>query len=295
MIKKKSILVIIMIITMLFQFGSSFSSAEDASTIRIVYADSCITDADNWQYSYIVGDENGYAASPDIREWLKDIDPALICEVSLSSEHFLVLLDNHKVLAYGNNDYGQCDTQDWECTSICADVYCSYGISTDGTILYCGIEDDNGVKDWNDIIQLSADYVVIGRNSNGVVFYSNDLTITPPKDIQYITTNGLEIAWIDTNGRVFVEGIDRPRSKELEWTDVKEIAFACPHHLFGLDTKGNLLLYGFPNKEDIKEKLKNITIDQIFRNGLIDREGNIYLFDHVYTPRLIDTLPAGVQ
>ena len=77
----------------------------------------------------------------------------------------------------------------------------------------------------------------------------------------------------------------------MEWTDVKEIAFACPHHLFGLDTKGNLLLYGFPNKEDIKEKLKNITIDQIFRNGLIDREGNIYLFDHVYTPRLIDKLP----
>ena len=87
MIKKKSILVIIMIITMLFQFGSSFSSAEDASTIRIVYADSCITDADNWQYSYIVGDENGYAASPDIQEWLKDINPASICEVSLSSEH----------------------------------------------------------------------------------------------------------------------------------------------------------------------------------------------------------------
>ena len=295
MIKKKNILVIIMIITMLFQFGSSFSSAEDASTIRIVYADSCITDADNWQYSYIVGDENGYAASPDIREWLKDINPASICEVSLSSEHFLVLLDNHKVLAYGNNDYGQCDTQDWECTSICADVYCSYGISTDGTILYCGIEDENGVKDWNDIIQLSADYVVIGRNSNGVVFYSNDLTITPPKDIQYIITNGLDIAWIDNQGRVYVTDIDSSTIQALEWTDVKEIAFACHYYLCGLDSKGELLLYLFPNKSTIKEELQGITIEHIFRNGLIDREGNIYLFDHVYTPRLIDTLPAGMQ
>ena len=295
MIKKKSILVIIMIITMLFQFGSSFSSAEDASTIRIVYADSDITDADNWQYSYIVGNENGYAASPDIQQWLKDIDPANIRQVSISSEHLLVLLDDHKVLAYGNNDYGQCDTQDWECTSICADDYCSYGISTDGTILYCGIEEDNGVKDWEDIVQLSADYVVVGRDYDGTACFSHDLSITPPSNVREIITNGLEIAWIDNQDRVTFAEIDGSVVEELEWRDVKEIAFACHYYLCGLDSKGELLLYLFPNKSTIKEELQGITIEHIFRNGLIDREGNIYLFDHVYTPRLIDTLPTGVQ
>lgn len=280
----------ILIMSIIFLFVSSLSTAEDVSTTRVFYADSCITDADNWQYSYIVGNENSYAASPDIQQWIKDIDPAAIRQVSISSDHFLVLLDDNSVLAYGNNDDGQCNTQDWKCTSIRSDVMCSYGISTDGTILYCGIEDDNGVKDWKDIVQLSVDYSVVGRNHDGVAFFSNNLTITPPKDVREIITNGLKIAWLNTQGRVFVEGIDRPKSKELEWTNVNELAFACTNFLCGLDAKGKLLLYGFPNKEVIQEKLKDVVIEHIFRNGLIDKNGNIYLFDLVYTPRLIDKL-----
>ena len=36
--------------------------------------------------------------------------------------------------------------------------------------------------------------------------------------------------------------------------------------------------------------LKDVEIEHIFRNGLIDKNGDIYLFDLVYTPRLIDKL-----
>ena len=135
----------VLIISIIFLLVFSVSVAEEAPSIHGFYADSCITDTDNWQYSYIVGNENGYAASPEIQQWIKDIDPANIRQVSISSDHFLVLLDDNSVLAYGNNDDSQCNTQDWKCTSICSDVMCSYGISTDGKILYCGIEDDNGV------------------------------------------------------------------------------------------------------------------------------------------------------
>jgi alpha-tubulin suppressor-like RCC1 family protein/gas vesicle protein len=77
------------------------------------------------------------------------------------------------VIAAGNNEFGQCEVQDWhDIVAIAQDVYCSFGIKKDGSVVAtgqneCGQEE---IRTWQDIqaIYTCADHP-IGLKRNGTL------------------------------------------------------------------------------------------------------------------------------
>ena len=73
----------------------------------------------------------------------------------------LGLTNDGKVLAYGNNEYGQCDVSEWtDIVDIAAGSNFSLGLKVDGTVVATGNNDSGqcDVSGWKDIICIEAKY-----------------------------------------------------------------------------------------------------------------------------------------
>ena len=87
--------------------------------------------------------------------------------------HTLLLLEDGTVRAFGRNDYGQCDVEDWtDIVAVSGGWGCSVGLRADGTVVAVGENRDGqcNVESWKDITAISAggDFT-LGLDSAGVV------------------------------------------------------------------------------------------------------------------------------
>ena len=74
--------------------------------------------------------------------------------VSAGSYHTVGLKSDGTVVAAGENDYGQCDVQDWtDIVTVSASSYHTVGLKSDGTVVAAGGSDIGqcDVQDWTDI------------------------------------------------------------------------------------------------------------------------------------------------
>ena len=93
--------------------------------------------------------------------------------ISAGQLHTVGLRTDGKVLAIGNNEYGQCDVSDWkDIVDISAGGGHTVGLRADGTVVAVGWN-DNGqcdVSDWTDIVAIAAGAAqTIGLKSDGTV------------------------------------------------------------------------------------------------------------------------------
>lgn len=135
--------------------------------------------------------------------------------ISASDEHILFCMQDGTVQAIGQDEYGECDVDDWtHVAAVVAGNHCSFGIRTDGTVLYAGDEAYKGVELWKDIVD-------IGTVNLGVVGLKKDGTLVTLLDEEY-----LEFEWSNAE-------------EVSEWTKIKAIA-SNEYNVYGLGEDGTV-------------------------------------------------------
>ena len=74
-----------------------------------------------------------------------------IVALSAGEDHFVGLKANRKVVAVGENDYGECDVSGWkDIIAVLADASHTFGLKSDGTVVATGKNDygECNVSDW---------------------------------------------------------------------------------------------------------------------------------------------------
>ena len=92
----------------------------------------------------------------------------------MGSSHLIVLEENGKVSAYGDNGYGQCDTANWyNIKKVVAGDFHTAALSNNGKVVAVG---DNtygqcNVTDWKNIVELFANRnLTVGIDSKGKIW-----------------------------------------------------------------------------------------------------------------------------
>lgn len=131
----------------------------------------------------IVGDNN-WITDKWWEEWNE------IVSISSGSGFILGLKKDGTVVAYGDNEYGQCNVGDWtNIVAIAAGGAFSVGLRCDGTVIATGLNNSGqcDLENWKDVVVISAcGAITNGIKSDGTVV-STSFEIEEWKDIVAIT------------------------------------------------------------------------------------------------------------
>lgn len=101
-----------------------------------------------------------------------------VCEVALGDDHTVVLHNNGRVTAYGNNECGQCDVEQWRgIQKISVGYDFTVGMTADGKVLIVGNKENNlaELKKWSEIVDVVAGHhFVIGKDRQGILYAVGD-------------------------------------------------------------------------------------------------------------------------
>ena len=101
-----------------------------------------------------------------------------VTRISAGYRHTVAVCSDGRVLAAGDNTYGQCDVSDWEdVTQVCAGAYHTAALKKDGTVSAVGANESGqcDVSDWTDITELCAGaYATFGLKADGTVVATGD-------------------------------------------------------------------------------------------------------------------------
>ncbi|MBR2477150.1 MAG: chromosome condensation regulator [Clostridia bacterium] len=195
------------------------------------------------------------------------------------------------VVAVGRNNMGQCDVEDWkDIVSVDAGNFgtigmTSYavGLKSDGTVVVAGLSDDetvgqitddieefweDEVGNWEDIVSVSADELILGVKSDGTVemwypwfMYNEDddavkewNKIKKWKDIVEVDQGpnyGACVVGLKSNGTVEIAGPHTDDDFDVDgWKDIVDISVGCPagyfasSHIVGLKKDGTVVATG---------------------------------------------------
>jgi len=185
----------------------------------------------------------------DAKEIVMEINANTIAQ---GSNHLVAVKEDGTVVATGNNDYGQCNVDDWSgVVSVVCDRDVTIGLKSDGTVLAVGENEpsidgvDYNVDDfnsWNDIISIYCDGQgnVYGLRTNGTVVYAGN-----DKSIQADVSNWCDIVGVfdsialKSDGTVVVAG-SLEQDDFVEWKDIIDIV----DNSLGLKSDGTVVLSG---------------------------------------------------
>lgn len=123
----------------------------------------------------IAGDNN-WVADKWWEEWNG------IVSISTGIGHVLGLKNDGTVVAFGDNEYGQCNVGDWtNIVAIAAGGAFSVGLRCDGTVIATGLDNSGqcDLEDWKDIVVISAcGAITNGIKSDGTVLSTSFETDT---------------------------------------------------------------------------------------------------------------------
>lgn len=147
--------------------------------------------------------------------------------VSAGEDHTVGLKTNGTVIAVGDNQYGQCDTLDWEnIVSIAPGDHHTVGLKADGTVVSVG-QNDSGqcnVTEWKGIVSitagswhtvgLKADGTVVAVGSNG----SGQCNVIGWTDIIAIAAGRTHTVGLKADGTVVAVGKNYGSHDASDWT-----------------------------------------------------------------------------
>lgn len=173
--------------------------------------------------------------------------------VALGSQHLVCILDDWTVAAYGENDYGRCDVDEWtDIVSVAADIYHTVGLKYDGTVVACGSNLDGQcyVENWTDIIAISVGpYHTVGLKSDGTVVATGSNSVGQCDvedwtDIIAISCGLFYTVGLKSDGTVVATGSNFDGQCDVEdWTDIVAISGGRDHTV-GLKSDGIVVATG---------------------------------------------------
>lgn len=135
--------------------------------------------------------------------------------VSVGQAHTVILLSNGRVVSFGSNSFGQCETSDWRgIVAISAGAYHTVALTADGKVLACG------------------------KNSSG------QTKVSSLENIVSISAGGRHTLALTNDGKVIAVGDDGDGQCSTGfWTDVRAIS-AGDLHSVALTKDGKVLACG---------------------------------------------------
>ncbi len=205
----------------------------------------------------------------------------------------IVLYNDGKVKANGDNDFGQCNIKITdEAIKVLAAPDCSYLLCKDGTVHAYGAIVNPEIRNWTSIKKLACgSFHVLGLTKNGEVKIAGELiddkiveevfSWRGVKDIAAATDCSLALF---NNGQVVFVGRENDRRKEAEnWSDIVSIKVDSTYAV-GLTGNGEIKLAGkydemFDMNRSSSAKWKNILAISCSRSGIcaVDESGEIHL------------------
>ncbi len=180
--------------------------------------------------------------------------------ISTGNSHSIAVNSIGRVLAVGDNTYGQCDVEYWNgITSVSAGANHTLGLCEDGSVVAAG---NNGygqcnVEDWHNIIYIYAagntsygirddgSVVATGDNAYGQCNVSNDRFT----NIVKIVGGGEYAAALKSDGSVVLTGNTNKLSEVLQWQNISDLA-ATQYTLCGLCKDGTVKVAGDITSEE---------------------------------------------
>lgn len=199
------------------------------------------------QYSMI----NGYLDSTDIINGFIGKGEELL---SAGDGHSVALNSIGRVLAAGDNTYGQCNVEYWNgITAVSAGKNHTLGLCADGSVVAVGNNDYGqcNVSDWHNIAYIYAagntsygvrndgSVVAVGDNSYGQCNVANDLFTNVVK----IVGGGEYAAALKSDGSVVLTGNTQKLETALQWSNVTDLA-ATGYTLCALCSDGTVKVSG---------------------------------------------------
>ena len=174
--------------------------------------------------------------------------------------HTLLLLEDGTVRAFGRNDYGQCDVEDWtDIVAISGGWGSSIGLRADGTVVVAG-DNRNGecnVESWKDIVAISAGgNFTLGLDSAGVVHATGgnrygQIDVDGLSGVEEICAGYLFSVARMADGTFQTFGANDYDSRVLTgWSDVIRLA-AGDFNTLGLHPDGTVIASGRSNNGQI--------------------------------------------
>ena len=167
--------------------------------------------------------------------------------------HTVGVKSNDRVMAVGDNDWGQCDVGDWvDINQVTAGYYHTVGLQSDGSVVAVGWNDYGqcDVGDWVEINQVAAGYYhTVGLQSDGTVVAvgSNDYgqcDVGNWTDIIQVAAGGVHTVGLKSDGTVVALGDDTYGRCEVDdWEQIVQVA-AGGHHTVGFKSDGTVVAVG---------------------------------------------------
>lgn len=168
--------------------------------------------------------------------------------------HTVSLQADGKVLAVGNNEYGQTNVQNWTAIkSVSAGACFTIGLKTDGSLVSTGINNEGqcNIQGWSDIQSISAGaYHTVGLKSDGTVVAvgynekDNRCEVDDWKDIVAISGGQYHTVGLKFDGTVSAVGYNfYDQCNVSGWQDVIAIS-AGSWHTVALKVDGTVVAIG---------------------------------------------------
>lgn len=187
--------------------------------------------------------------------------------ISAGAIHTVGLKKDGTVVAVGDNEYGQCDIEEWEdIVAISAGYEHTVGLKKDGTVVAAGYSEDGqcDVGNWENIVAISAGYgytvglkkdgtmVAVGNNGEG------QCNIENWEDIVAISAGYGYTVGLKKDGTVIAVGDnDFGQCDVDDWKNIVSVS-AGVHHTVGLKRDGTVVAvgsnaYGQCDVEDLED------------------------------------------
>ncbi|SEL53092.1 Regulator of chromosome condensation (RCC1) repeat-containing protein [Ruminococcus sp. YRD2003] len=173
--------------------------------------------------------------------------------VADGEKHVVALQSDGTVVAFGNNDDGQCDVSDWkDIIAVSAGQKHTVGLMSDGTVVAVGCNDDGecNVSDWKNVIAVSAGQkhtvglmsdgtvVAVGCNDNG------ECNVSDWNNIIAVSAGQNHTIGLKSDGTAVAIGKnDDKQCNVSDWTNIIAIS-AGNNHSVGLESKGTVVAAG---------------------------------------------------
>lgn len=173
--------------------------------------------------------------------------------VSLGLNHSLVLKSDGTVVTFGDNEYGQLNTQSWkDIVAVSAGGYHSLGLKSNGTVVAVGYNryGQGNVGSWKNIVAISAgDYHTLGLKSDGVVVSvgsdeNGQCAVQNWRDIVAVSAGEGHSLGLKSDGSVVAVGSNGNGQCNVQsWKDIVAIS-AGGNHSLGLKKDGTVVAVG---------------------------------------------------
>ena len=151
--------------------------------------------------------------------------------------HTLFCVPDGTVKAIGYNELNQCDVEDWDhVAAVTAGEGCSFGIRTDGTVLYAGYGDGSGIEEieyWTDVLDIRCGlgYAIVLKQDGSVIVSGNTeeaellrKEIADWENIKAIEAYMTSVYALTEDGTLLFAGEEKPEI-EINVTDWDEVQY----------------------------------------------------------------------